>query len=79
MKCFGWTDFRAFITENALCPIFSLMGFFVNFNIHGANFQAFATMDAFIFIAMDTQRLLLEAYTSNVRSNFVLFAPLMKK
>lgn len=27
----------------------------------------------------DTQRLLLEAYTSNVCSNFVLFAPLMKK
>lgn len=27
----------------------------------------------------DTQRLLLEAYTSNVCSNFVFFAPLMKK
>lgn len=27
----------------------------------------------------DTQRLLLEAYASNVYSNFVLFAPLMKK
>ena len=50
MKCFGWTDFRAFVTENALCPIFSLTGFFVNFNIHGAKFQAFAAMDAFIFI-----------------------------
>ena len=27
----------------------------------------------------DTQRLLLEAYISNVCSNFVFFAPLMKK
>ena len=27
----------------------------------------------------DTQRLLLEAYTSNVCSNFVLLVPLMKK
>lgn len=27
----------------------------------------------------DTQRLLLETYTPNVRSNFVFFAPLMKK
>ena len=27
----------------------------------------------------DTQRLLLEAYISNMCSNFVLFAPLMKK
>lgn len=27
----------------------------------------------------DTQRLLLETYISNVRSNFVLFAPHMKK
>ena len=27
----------------------------------------------------DTQRLLLEVYISNVRSDFVFFAPLMKK
>ena len=27
----------------------------------------------------DTQRLLLEVYASNMRSDFVFFAPLMKK
>ena len=57
MQCFGWTDFSCIhnIKMHSV-PFFSLTGFFIDFNIHGANFQAFAAMDAFIFIAMDTQK-----------------------
>ena len=56
MKCFGGADFCAFVTKNALCPVFSFAGFFVDFHIHGTNPQAFAAMDAFVFITMDTQK-----------------------
>ena len=56
MQRFGGAGFCAFVTENALSCVFSLARFFVDFDIHRTNLQAFATMDAFIFITMDAQK-----------------------
>lgn len=56
MQRFGGAGFCAFVTENALSSVFSLARFFVDFDIHRANLQAFATMDTFIFITMDAQK-----------------------
>ena len=56
MQRFGGAGFCTFVTENALSSVFSLARFFVDFDIHRANLQALATMDAFIFITMDAQK-----------------------
>ena len=48
-------DLRAFIAEDALRSVFPFAGFFVDLHIHGADPQAFAAMDAFALVAVDTQ------------------------
>ena len=47
---------RAFVAENAFCPVFAFAGFFVDLHIHRADLQAFATADAFTLIAVNTQQ-----------------------
>ena len=47
---------RAFVAENAFCPVFTFAGFFVDLHIHRADLQAFATADAFTLIAVNTQQ-----------------------
>ena len=55
MQRFFRAGLRAFVAENAFCPVFALAGFFVDLHIHGADPQAFAAMDAFALVAVDTQ------------------------
>ena len=43
------------------------------------NYSSYAVQTPLQTAFHDTQRLLLEAYVSNVHSDFMLFAPLMKK
>ena len=47
---------RTFVAENTFCPIFTLAGFFVDLHIHRADLQAFAAVDAFTLIAVNTQQ-----------------------
>ena len=47
---------RAFVTENAFCPIFTFAGFFVDLHVHGTDPQTFATVDTFTFVTMDPQQ-----------------------
>ena len=56
MQRFCGTDLRAFVAEDALRPVFPLTRFPVILDIHGADAQAFAAVDAFALIAMDTQQ-----------------------
>ena len=56
MQRFCGASLRTLIAEDALRPVFPLAGFFVDFDIHGADLQTFATMNTFIFMAMGTQK-----------------------
>ena len=56
MQCLCGAGLRAFVAEDALCPVFPLAGFLVDLHIHGTNSQTFAAMDAFALIAVDPQQ-----------------------
>ena len=49
-------DLRAFVAEDALCPVFSLAGLLVDLHVHGADPQTFSAMNALILIAVDAQQ-----------------------
>ena len=49
-------DLRAFVAENALCPVFSLAGLLVDLHVHGTDPQTFSAMNALILIAVDAQQ-----------------------
>ena len=49
-------DLRAFVAEDALCPVFSLAGLLVDLYVHGAGPQTFSAMNALILIAVDAQQ-----------------------
>lgn len=56
MQRFCGTGFRAFIAEDALCPVLTLAGFLVDLNIHGTAPQTLAAVYAFAFITVDAQQ-----------------------
>ncbi len=47
MQRFFRAGLRAFVAENALCPVFALAGFFVDLHVHRTYLQAFTAVDAF--------------------------------
>ena len=49
-------SFCTLIAENALRPVPLLVEFLVDFHVHWADPQAFAAIDAFALITMDTQK-----------------------
>ena len=53
-RFFG-TDLGACIAQDALRGVFALSAFFVDLDVHRADFQAFAALDTFAFIAMYAQ------------------------
>lgn len=55
MQRFFGTDLGACIAQDALRGIFALSAFFVDLDVHRADFQAFAALDTFAFIAMYAQ------------------------
>ncbi len=56
MQRFCRAGLRAFVAEDALRSVFPFAGFFIDLNIHGADAQAFAAMDAIILVAVDAQQ-----------------------
>ena len=56
MQRFCGASLRTLIAEDALRPVFPLAGFPVSLDIHGADAQAFAAMDALILVAVDAQQ-----------------------
>ena len=56
MQRFFRAGLRAFVAENAFCPVFALAGFFVDLHVHGADSETLPTMDALILIAVDAQQ-----------------------
>ena len=48
--------FRAFVAENAFCPIFTFAGFFVDLHVHRTYLQAFTAVDAFPLVAVNAQQ-----------------------
>ena len=55
MQRFFRAGLRAFVAENAFCPVFALAGFFVDLHVHGTDPQTLPTMNALILIAVDAQ------------------------
>ena len=47
---------RAFVAENAFCPIFTFAGFFVDLHVHRTYLQAFTAVDAFPLVAVNAQQ-----------------------
>ena len=56
MQRFCGADLCALVAEDALRSVFPLAGFPVSLDIHGADAQAFAAMDALILVAVDAQQ-----------------------
>lgn len=56
MQRFFGADLRALVTEDALRSVFPPAGVFADLDIHGANAQVFAAVDAFALIALDAQQ-----------------------
>ena len=56
MQCFFRASLCAFVAEDALRPVFSLAGFFVDLHVHGADPQALSAVDAFALVAVDAQQ-----------------------
>ena len=44
------------MAENTLCSVLPFTGLFIDFHIHGADAQAFATVDTLILITVDAQQ-----------------------
>ena len=55
MQRFFGTDLGACIAQDALRGVFALSAFFVDLDVHRTDFQAFAALDTFAFIAMYAQ------------------------
>lgn len=47
---------RAFVAENAFCPVFTFAGFFVDLHVHRTYLQAFTAVDAFPLVAVNAQQ-----------------------
>lgn len=48
---------RAFVAENAFCPIFTCcLGSFVDLHVHRTYLQAFTAVDAFPLVAVNAQQ-----------------------
>ena len=56
MQCLCGANLCTFITENAFCSILPAAGLFIDLYVHRADPQALSAVDAFIFIAVDTQK-----------------------
>ena len=56
MQRFCGADLCALVAEDALRSVFPFAGFFIDLNIHGADAQAFAAIDAIILVAVDAQQ-----------------------
>jgi hypothetical protein len=54
-KSFYRTFFGALMAQDTLGCVFALAGIVVHFYLHGTDFQAFATLDAFTLVAMDAK------------------------
>ena len=55
MQRFFGTDLGACIAQDTLRGVFALSAFFVDLDVHRADLQAFAALDTFAFIAVNTQ------------------------
>ena len=56
MQRFFRAGLRAFVAENAFCPVFALAGFFVDLHVHRTYLQAFTAVDAFPLVAVNAQQ-----------------------
>ena len=55
-QSFDGTDLLAFLAEDALGGILAVAGIFVHLNVHRADFQALAALDALALVAAHTQQ-----------------------
>ena len=74
MQRFCRAGLRAFVAEDALRSVFPLAGFPVSLDIHGADAQAFAAMDAFALVAVDAQQRKITHELEKYRDGTQIFA-----
>ena len=55
-QCFHGTFFDALVSQDALGGVFAFTRILIRLYVHRADFQAFATLDAFALVAMDAQQ-----------------------
>mgnify|MGYP006903153562 CR=1 FL=1 len=68
------TDLRTLVAEDALRSVFPFAGLLVDLYVHGADTQAFPAVDAFTFIAVDTQQRKIACGCEKHRNRAQIFA-----